>query len=223
MALDERDIALIRQVVSEQIAAGQAQDRKRRRFWMWFWVWFFIITTALSMWATWGLVKKFQDQIATQEAAFEESKLAYQAELARNKVWQAERVAAEKAVNYQSHVSQASHEANEMQRAISMLAKSTQLKQKWANLDMDNPDNLEVMADDMSGILNEGLGSLARIMLRNTDPALNTAQERMLQDVAGGKAPVEEPIITAPASASAPAAAQASTAPLTPLTATPGP
>jgi len=201
MALDERDIALIRQVVSEQVAVGQAQDRKRRRFWLWFWVCFFIITTALSMWATWGFVKKFQDQIATQEAAFQHIKLEYQAELARNKAWQTERLAAEKAVNYQSNVSQASHEANEMQRAISMLAKSNQLQQKWADLDMDNPDNLEVLANDMSGILNEGLGSLARIMLRNTDPTLNTAQERMLQDVAAGKAPVEEAIITAPAAA----------------------
>jgi hypothetical protein len=201
MALDERDIALIRQVVSEQIAVGQAQDRRRRRFWLWFWIWFFIITTALSGWASWRLVASFQDQIAAQEAAFQETKREYQAELARNKAWQAERIAAEKAVGYDNRTSQASHEANEMQRVIGMLAKSNQLQAKWAQLDLDDPENLDVLAQDMSGILNEGLGSIARIMLRNTDPALNTAQERMLEDVAAGNAANQangEPLVSGP-------------------------
>jgi hypothetical protein len=207
MALDERDLALIRQVVVEQLAVVQVSERKRRRFWLWFWVWFFILTTAAGTWWSWKVIEKVQAQIAAQDQAFQETKRSYQAELARNQEWQNQREQAEKAVGYQSNRSQPSHEAMLMNNLMSLMSKQGAMKEKWANADLSDPEDLNALADDMNQVLTQGLGTIMQVMLRNTDPAHNTAQERMLQDLQPtAEAPLVPPPPAAPVAGERPAA-----------------
>lgn len=221
MSLSPEDLAaialLLDQKLDQKLAAQQASDARRRRFWVWFWLVVFIVTTAASTWAGWRLVERAQDEVTRINLEFSEAKLAYQQQLEQDRKLQAERIAAEKAVHYRSDQTEAQHEAGLIGDFIGLLGSQADFQKKWANADFSDPAQLQAYANDLNGIIDQGLKPLGQVVLRNTDPAHNTANEKMRQDAPAAALPVastapsEAPV--QPAATREPAAAPALAAP----------
>ncbi len=194
MALDPADLAEIAHLVEERLAAHEAARRRQRRRWLIpLLLLGGVLATALSVGLVIG-VRSGQDWLAARDAELTEAKLAYQRELARNQAWQAQREAAAKAVHYDTTKTQAQHEAALMNQALGLMAEQGALKAKWAALDYNDPKSMEVLSDDLSRVLGQGLGTIGQVLLRNTDPAHNTREERLRQDAAGEVLAPEAPL-----------------------------
>ena len=194
MALDPADLAEIAHLVEERLAAHEAARRRQRRRWLIpLMLLGGVLATALSVGLVIG-VRSGQDWLAARDAELTEAKLAYQRELARNQAWQAQREAAAKAVHYDTTKTQAQHEAALMNQALGLMAEQGALKAKWAALDYNDPKSMEVLSDDLSRVLGQGLGTIGQVLLRNTDPAHNTREERLRQDAAGEVLAPEAPL-----------------------------
>jgi hypothetical protein len=195
MALTTEDVEIIGRLLDERLARVQAQDRRRRRAWMWFWIALF----ALSSVASWLVAQRFlravDAQISAVDRQFLETKLEYQRQLALDAEMRRERVAAERDAGYQSTQSQGGYEAGLVRTALKAFSQQAALAKKMEALDGSDPEALIAATEEMSGNLTSVLGALTQIMLRNTDPAHTTAQERLL---GGGDG--EEPGEPGPAS-----------------------
>lgn len=198
MALDPADHEMISALVQERVekilAGERAELTRRRRRWLWPVLGLALITMGLG---TWGVVQGItmaQDWITARDAEYTEVKLAYQRELARNQAWQKTREDAARAVHYQPKQTQAEHEANVMNQALGLLAEQGKLKEKWGKLDFNDPKAMETLSTDLSQVLDQGLGTLGQILLRNTDPVHNTREERIRQDAAGDPVAPADPV-----------------------------
>lgn len=212
MSLSPEDLAAIAHLLDQKLAAVELIAKRRRRFWLWLWIVIGILSTAVSAWAAKGLIERAQDELTRINVKFSETKLAYQRQLEQNQQLQAERAAAIKAVHYQSETTQADHEAGLLSGIIGLLGSKGDFEKKWANVDLTDPAQMEAYAKDLSGIVDQGLKPLGQIVLRNTDPAHNTANEQMRQDGApANPAPIE--VKPADAGLREPAAAPALAAP----------
>lgn len=188
MSLSTEDLAAISQLLDQKLEAQEVIARRRRRFWIWFWTLTFILSTAASAWAAKGLIERAQDELTRINQEFSETKLAYQRQLEHDKKLQAERAAAVKTVDYKSEQTQAEHEAGLLSGLIGLMGSKTSFEKKWENIDASDPAQMDAFAKDLGGIMDQGLKPLGQIVLRNTDPAHNTKDEKMRQD---GPAPGE--------------------------------
>lgn len=192
MSLTSEDLAAIAHLLDQKLAAAELMAKRRRRFWLWVWILMGILATALSAWAAKRLIERAQDELVRINLEFSETKLAYQRQLEQNQQLQAERAAAIKAVHYQSEATQADHEAGLLSGFIGLLGSKNEFEKKWTNADLTDPAQMEAFAKDLSGIVDQGLKPLGQMVLRNTDPAHNTANEQMRQDGApASPAPIE--------------------------------
>lgn len=204
MALDPADHELIAALVNdrvEKLLAGDRAERRRRRRRRWLWplVVLGVLGLGLGAWGAVLGVHAAQDWLAARDAEYTEVKLAYQRELARNLAWQKTRDDAAKAVHYQPQQTQAEHEANLMNQAMGLLAEQGKLKEKWAKLDFNDPKAMETLSADLSQVLDQGLGTLGQILLRNSDPVHNTREERLRQDATGDTVAPAQPLELKPA------------------------
>ncbi len=190
MSLTPEDLAAVALLLEQKLddkltqkfAAQQAIDRQRWRFWMWVFVVVTVVVTALSVWASMRLLERAQAELTRLNLEFSESKMVYQRQLESDKRLQTERTAAEKAVNYQSQQTQAQHEAGLLSGFFSLLGSKSEFDKKWSNADFSDPAEFEAYAKDVNGFFNQAIKPLGQVMLRNTDPAHNTRDEKMLSD-----------------------------------------
>jgi HAMP domain-containing protein len=189
MSLSPEDLAAISQLLDQKLAAQETVARRRRRFWLWFWVLIGIISTVASAWAAKVMVERAQDELTRLNLEFSEAKLAYQRQLEQNRQLQDERAAAIKAVHYDSAATQAEHEAGLLSSVIGLIGGRAEFDKKWANADFSDPTQMEAFAKDLNGLVDQGLKPLGQIVLRNTDPAHNTANEQLRQDGAPASIP----------------------------------
>ena len=196
MSLSPEDLAAISQLMDQlldkKLAAQEVVARRRRRFWIWFWTLTFIIFTAASAWAVKGLIERAQDELTRINVEFSETKLAYQRQLEYDRKMQAERAAAIKAVGYQSDQTQSEHEAGLISGFIGLMGSKASFEKKWEHVDATDPAQMEAFAKDLGSIMDQGLKPIGQIVLRNTDPAHNTKNEKMRED---GPAPGESTVI----------------------------
>jgi hypothetical protein len=178
MSLAPADLHMIGQLLDERLALHEKRERGRRRWWLWFWIIVFIVSTVLSGIAGKRLLATMQDRIATEEQAWSEMKLSYQAELARSKTMRAERTEAEKNAGYRSDQSQADYEAGLMRQALQLYNRSIAAQKKISSQDVDDPEAMLQEAEDLTGVMSDSLSTIMQMALRNTDPAHNTTQER---------------------------------------------
>jgi len=196
MSLSPEDLAAISQLLDQKLAAQEVIAKRRRHFWIWFWTLVFIVSTIASAWAAKALVDRAQDELTRINLEFSETKLAYQRQLERDKHLQDERAAAVKAVDYHGEQSQADHDANLLSGLIGLLGSTGSFEKKWENIDLSDPAQMEAYAKDMGRIMDQGLKPLGQIVLRNTDPAHNTTNEKMRQHDAptpGDENPMAQP------------------------------
>jgi hypothetical protein len=194
VTLDPDDLARLDALVEERLAQREAERRRRRRRWL---VPLLVTGGVLLVAAgvgTWYGVRAGMDWVAARDQELSEAKLAYQRELAQNRAWQATRVAAEKATGYNGRQTQAQHEAALMNQSLQLIAQQRVLSEKWKTLDYDDPKSLEILSDDLGKVLEQGLGTIGQVLLRNSDPAHNTADERRQQEAAGQVVPVDPPL-----------------------------
>ena len=186
MSLSPEDLAaishLMDQLLDKKLAAQEVVARRRRRFWIWFWTLTFIISTAASAWVAKGLIERAQDELTRMNQEFSESKLAYQLQLEHDQKMQSERAAAVKAVGYQSDQTQSEHEAGLISGLIGLMGSKTSFEKKWENVDATDPAQMEAFAKDLGSIMDQGLKPIGQVVLRNTDPAHNTKDEKMRED-----------------------------------------
>jgi len=178
MALEPDDLARLEALIDARLAHQAAA--RRRRWWP-----RLTVLALLLLAGGWWSLRTAQDWLAARDDEFRETKLAYQRELARNQAWQATREAAAKASHYQGRRTPAEHEAALMNQALSLMAEQERLKTKWKDLNFEDPQALETLSDDLSSILGQGLGTITQVMLRSSDPAHNTRDERIRQEAAG--------------------------------------
>src|SRR5690606_2400726 len=93
----------------------------------------------------------------------------------------AERGAAVQASRYDSTQSQASYEAGLLSAMIRIVGESRAQSERMRDLDPDDLDGLVQATEEMQGTMTTIMGTLGQIMLRNTDPAHNTPDEKLLQ------------------------------------------
>lgn len=181
MGLSNEDLSAIGELMDRKLAGVQAVEKRRRRFWLWFWG----IAIVLSSVASWFIAQHYlaiiREELAQVDDELREAKLAYQAELARNTQLQAERAAAVQASSYDSEQSQASYEAGLLSAMIRIVGESRAQSERMQNLDPDDLDGLVQATEEMQGTMTTIMGTLGQIMLRNTDPAHNTPDEKLLQ------------------------------------------
>ena len=192
MSLSPEDLAAISQLLDQKLEAQEVIARRRRRFWIWFWSLIFIISSAGSSWAAKVLIERAQDELTRMNQEFSESKLAYQRQLDHDKKMQDERASAVKAVGYQSGQTQADHEAGLISGFIGLLGSKASFEKKWENVDATDPAQMEAFAKDLGSIMDQGLKPIGQVVLRNTDTAHNTKDEKMRED---GPAPGEPAVI----------------------------
>lgn len=193
MSLSEQDLDAIGRLMDQKLSAVQAEDRRRRRFWLWFWIVLFVLSSVASWWALEKLIARAQDEVAQINLEFTESKLAYQRALEENEKLRAERAKAEKAVSYDTTKTQAQHEAGLLGSMISLFGAKDDFMKKYDNADLSDPQVMEAYAQDLNKILDQGLNPLGQIVLRNTDPAHNTREEKLRTDGATAGGAVREP------------------------------
>jgi|GEM_PF-3499156 len=196
MALTSDDVDIIGRLLDERLERVQAADRRRRRFWLWFWIALFVLSSLASWFAAQQILRKVEAQLAEVDRQFLDTKLTYQRQLARDVQMQQERAVAEKAANYQPRQNQSDYEAGLMRSAFKVMGQQAAMAKKLENLDPDDPDALIAATEEMSGNLTSLLGTLTQVMLRNTDPALNTAQEKLLVGADGGQPAAGVVIVT---------------------------
>jgi len=150
--------------------------------------WVFIVTgghlLVIAGVGTWFGVRAAMDWVAARDQELSEAKLAYQRELVRNQAWQATRAAAERASGYDGRRTQAQHEAALMNQSLQLIAQQKALSEKWQKLDYDDPKSMEILSEDLGKVLEQGLGTIGQVLLRNSDPAHNTVDERRQQEAA---------------------------------------
>lgn len=185
MPLDDQDLARITALLKQEVGAMEDRARSRRRFWLWFWTLAILLGAALSLWFTLRTVEALRARLGEQERAFLEAKREYQRELAASRRLQEERAAAERAVGYRSGQSQATYEASLIAGTLGMIGKANELQRRYEKAPLDDLDELEAFSKDYQALMNQALGSLGTMLLRNTDPAHNTGLERALQDAGG--------------------------------------
>lgn len=178
--LDDR-LAAHGQHIEARLAAQEAAARRRRRFWFWL----IVLTTLASLAASALAARKalswietMQQQLAAQEQGFIEAKLAYQRQLAKDAQLQRERADAERHANYKPEQPQAEYEAELIAGALKLFNHSMAQQQRLQSADADDPDALMREMEDITALLNQATGMTTRMLLRNTDPARNTPQER---------------------------------------------
>ena len=193
MSLSEQDLDAIGRLMDQKLSAVQAQDRRRRRFWLWFWIVVTVGSSIASWFALEKLIARAQDEVARINIEFSESKLAYQRALEENQKLREERAKAEKAVAYDTTKTQAQHEAGLLGDMISLFAAKDEFSKKYENADLTDPKVMEAYAQDLNKIMDKGLNPLGQIVLRNTDPAHNTPDEKMRTDSATPGGAVREP------------------------------
>jgi hypothetical protein len=180
MPLSDDDLAAIGKLMDARMETVRRDGR--RRFWVWMWI--FIILTVASLVGSWFAVKKLKEQVDQQvtqiNLEMSDAKLAYQRELAKNQQLQAERAQAEKAVAYDGTKTQAQHEAGLLGGMISLIGRKQAFEAKWKDADFSDPAQMEAYAEELNTIIVDGLNPLGQVVLRNTDPAHNTASERLL-------------------------------------------
>ncbi len=186
MSLTTDDVQLIGRMLDERLDRIQEVARRRRRR---LWLIILLLTlasTVASVFAAREALRMYQDFRSEQDQAMIEAKLAYQRELARNDEMRKEREAAVAASGYQPKQDQANYEAGLIRSLFKTMSQQTAMQKRLENLDPEDPDALLAATEDMQTSMTEGLGAITRILLRNTDPALNTAQERLLAGADGG-------------------------------------
>jgi len=168
--LDERLAATVDKSLDkkldEKFSAMRAAERSRRRFWMWFWI--------AVLW------ERIQGELTAQDQALVEMKIEYQKQLAANKQMQEERAEAAKMANYRSDQTQAQYEAGLVGGLFKTLGQVNKLKDKWKDADLGDLDQLEAFAADYSSMTEGALGLVTQMLLRNTDPALNSSSEDLM-------------------------------------------
>lgn len=192
MALGQDDVDAIARLLDERLAAHgkhiedrlaqqEAAARRRRRFWLWMFLLLTLGSLAASILAANRAITWAQDQLAAQEQGFIDAKIAYQRQLAQSSTLQAERAEAERRVNYKPQQPQDEYEAELIASALRLFNQSmaSQARMKAAG-DSDDPEALLREMEGMTEMLSQATEVLPRILLRNTDPARNTAKEQAL-------------------------------------------
>ena len=210
MSLSDQDLAAIAQVMDSKLAGFQASERKRRRFWVWFWIIITIGSTVASALVLDRLLEKAQDEVARINQEFSNTKLAYQRQLEENQVLRTQRAKAEQAMAYDTTKTQAEHEAGLLGGFFSLLSSKAEFEKKYENADLSDPKVMQEYANDLNKIISQGLNPIGQVMLRNTDPAHNSPDEKLRSgDVAKPAplliAPVEQDPALAPDPAPVPA------------------
>lgn len=187
MALDPDDLLRLEALIDARLAQRAARNRRR---------WLPVVLLGIVMVGAggWWALRTGQDWLAARDTEFREAKLAYQRELAQNQAWQATREAAAKASHYDGTRTQAQHEAALMNQALGLIAEQGRLKEKWKNLDFEDPKAMETLSDDLGQILGQGLGTIGQVLLRSSDPAHNTREERIRQEASGEVLLPEKPV-----------------------------
>ncbi|MBA3683887.1 MAG: hypothetical protein H0W72_01400 [Planctomycetes bacterium] len=214
MTLSPDDVQLIGRMLDERLDRIQVQARRRRRL---FWLTMLLLTlgsTIASGFAVRRALRMFDDLRSEQAQAMDEAKAAYQAELAINREMQAQRAEAAKVSGYKPKQEQAQYEAGLIASMFKAMAQSSELQKQVDALDSNDPEALVAATEQMQATMIESLGAITRIMLRNTDPDLNTAQER-LRAGADGSDPAVAPAPANP-QPEAPASPQPAAAPPAP-------
>lgn len=193
MSLSEQDLDAIGRLMDQKMQAAEARNRTRWRWFIWISIALLVASSALSWWLGEKLWAKLQDEVARINIEFSESKLAYQRALEENQQLRDERAKAEKAVHYDTTKTQADHEAGLIGDMISLFAAKDEFSKKYENADLTDPKVMEAYAQDLNKIMDKGLNPLGQIVLRNTDPAHNTQDEKMRQDSATPGGAVREP------------------------------
>ncbi len=193
MALSDEDLAAISRLLDAKLAAVAVEDRRRRRFWIWFWVILTVVSALASAIAADRLIRRAQDELSQINLAFSETKLAYQRQLAQNQELRRQRAVAEKAVAYDSGKTQAEHEAGLVGSMLNLFSAKADFEKKYENADFADPKVLEAYSKELNRMVSEGLNPLAQVVLRNTDPAHNTADEKLRSDVAAPATTVGSP------------------------------
>jgi hypothetical protein len=217
MSLSPEDVQAIGAMFDEKLGRVQAAERRRRRLWFWFWMALFIGSSVASWFAVKRLMSEAQERLAKADDEMRDAKLNYQAELKRSAAMQAERKAAEEASRYVSKQDQGTYEAGLLQQVFKIQMKAVAFNKaltEMADGPMSTPagaagDQVERdRTEDLQGIMAEGMGVtndftkiLMQIMLRNTDPAHNTAEDKLVGSELEGAAP---PAGDAPAATLAP-------------------
>ena len=196
MSLTSEDVETIGRLLDERLARVQAADRRRRRFWLWFWIALFVVSTVASWFAAQRLLRQVEDRLAEADRQFLDAKLAYQRQLARDAEMQRERAVAEKAAGYQPKQSQAEYEAGLVRSALQAMSQQAAITKRFEQLDPDDPDALMAATDELNANVSSMLGTLTRVMLRNTDPSLNTPAEKLLGGADGAETPPSAPTVT---------------------------
>jgi len=182
--LDERLAATVDKSLDkkldEKFSAMRAAERSRRRFWMWFWIAVFVFSSVLSWWGAKVVWERIQGELTAQDQALVEMKMEYQKQLAANKQMQEERAEAAKMANYRSDQTQAQYEAGLVGGLFKTLGQVNKLKDKWKDADLGDLDQLEAFAADYSSMTEGALGLVTQMLLRNTDPALNSSSEDLM-------------------------------------------
>jgi len=195
VTLDPDDLARLDALVEARLAQREAEHRRRRRRWL---LPLAVVAGLLLVIAgvgTWFGVRAAMDWVAARDQELSEAKLAYQRELVRNQAWQATRAAAERASGYDGRRTQAQHEAALMNQSLQLIAQQKALTEKWQKLDYDDPKSMEILSEDLGKVLEQGLGTIGQVLLRNSDPAHNTADERRQQEATGQVVPADQPLI----------------------------
>ncbi len=187
MPLDPEDVQAIGQLLDERLGAYDQRQRARRRWWLWFWIVLFIVSTIAS-WVTVQRVIEvvmskataMMDKVDAEERDFAQAKAVYQKQVAHDQQMQKERADAEQAAHYESKQSKAEYEAGLIRQSLAVFAKSAKAQEKVKNLGASNdPDDDLKALEELSGTLSQGTNVLMQVLLRNTDPAHDSAQERL--------------------------------------------
>jgi hypothetical protein len=217
MPLSPEDVQAIGAMFDAKLDRVQAIERRRRRLWFWFWMVLFIGSSV----ASWIMAKRIMTQLQAQVADINDqaraSRLEYQAQLRRSAEMQAERKAAEVASHYQSKQSQASYEAGLIGSLFRMQAQAAALQKdvtgkaeanagRSMRTEQDAVDQLDEATKDLDrteALMNSATGLLMQMLLRNTDPAHNSAEDKLVGSEAEGAAQ-PPPVVVGPAPAAAP-------------------
>jgi len=201
MSLSPEDVQAISALLDDKLGKVQATERRRRRFWIWFWILVFVLSTVASWVVAQRFITEMKAQLAQADDEMRSAKLAYQAELKRSAQLQAERKAAEVASNYTSKQSQSEYEAGLISSLFRMQAQAAALRKMpdantqakpGARTEQEAVDELDEAMQDLertTAVANSAVGLLKQIMLRNTDPAHNSQEDKLVGSEAEGARP----------------------------------
>jgi len=204
MALSPDDVAAIgqlldqrldahKQAIAESISAVERRATRRRRFW----IWFFIITTVLSLLATWWEAKRYinrvEDMVSSVQADTEAAKLSYAQLYAHDRQVRDEAAKAAKTVHYDSSQSQGDFDASLLAQTITLFNRShdatSTMKSHPSGSQADDAADLNAFSDliDQAGALT------MQLMLHETDPAHATREERLASGELGTSPGISAP------------------------------